>query len=195
MIVPRASASSQGSRSHETVSPVHINDAHNTLQMTSGGVIVAILGYSSRDTSVLHPICEARLRRGSQELEQARAVVLSGWARRYGSPSEAELMWQAWPEASVPVVSDPHSRTTAESALRVAALARSLSASEIRLVTSRWHMRRARFLFRGALGERDIRVSVANADDPPTLRRSLRELAGWVVAPAQLRARADIAGS
>jgi uncharacterized SAM-binding protein YcdF (DUF218 family) len=98
-------------------------------------------------------------------------------------------MWDAWPEADVPVVSDPHARTTAESAVRVAALADALGVDEIRVVTSRWHMRRALFLFKGARFDTGVVVTPAHADDRPTVRRSLRELGGWVVAPAQLRAK------
>ncbi len=173
-------------------SPVHIADAASVLEPRAGGVIVAILGYSSRSGSDLHPICAGRLARGTEELPHARAVVLSGWARRNGGPSEAELMWQAWPGDGVPLVADPHARTTAESALRVAALARSVAASEVRVVTSRWHMRRSLFLFRGALRDAEIEISAACADDPPTVPRRIRELGGWLVAPAQLRRKADI---
>ena len=176
-----------------SAAPVDISQAAAKLETGSGGVIVAVLGYSSRGRSDLHPICAARLARGAEVVSDARAVVLCGWARQNGCPSEAELMWDAWPEAGVPVVSDPHARTTAESAVRVAALADALGVDEIRVVTSRWHMRRALFLFRGARFDMGIDVTPADADDRPTVRRSLRELGGWVVAPAQLRAKRRVA--
>ena len=169
--------------------PVNISQAAAELETGSGGVIVAVLGYSSRGRSDPHPICAARLARGAEVVSDARAVVLSGWARQNGFPSEAALMWDAWPEAGVPVVSDPYARTTAESAVQVAALADALDVDEIRVVTSRWHMRRALFLFRGARFDIATGVTPAHAEDRPTVRRSLRELGGWVVAPAQLRVK------
>jgi len=75
--------------------------------------VVAVLGYSERRGSGLHPICGARLDAAARVAAGADAVVLSGWSRRPGRPSEAALMQAAWAGPDVPLVADADARSTA----------------------------------------------------------------------------------
>jgi uncharacterized SAM-binding protein YcdF (DUF218 family) len=156
----------------------------------SGGRVVAVLGYSSRRGSQLHPICAERLARAEELAGDARAVILSGWARRTKAKPEAELMRAAWRGPDVPLVSDPDARTTADNAANVAATVSALGADELVVVTSGWHSRRARMLLRAALRGNDVRLTVETAGGrrPPVLLA--REAACLVLAPLQIaRAR------
>lgn len=114
--------------------------------------LVAVLGYSTRRVSGLHPVCAARLEAAERVAEGAEAVLLSGWSRRRHGQSEAELMREAWRGPDVRLVADGDARTTAGNARAVAAAARELGADEVVVVTSSWHARRARLLVRAALG-------------------------------------------
>ncbi len=153
----------------------------------SGGRVVAVLGYSRRRGTELHPICAGRLARAEQLADGATAVVLSGWARRSKARPEAELMRAAWAGPGVAIVCDPDARTTAENAANVAATARALGATELVVVTSRWHRRRARILLRAALGNSRVRLSVEGSagSAPPSLLA--REAACFALLPLQLR--------
>jgi hypothetical protein len=113
--------------------------------------VVAVLGYSGRDTSKLHPICAGRLAHAQELAGDGDTVILSGWARHPSGTSEAELMRQAWTVPGAVLVSDRTAGTTAGNAANVAAAAEALGASELVVVTSRWHRRRAGILFRSAL--------------------------------------------
>jgi uncharacterized SAM-binding protein YcdF (DUF218 family) len=117
------------------------------------GRLIAVLGYSARRSDGLHAVCAARLRHAEQVASGADTVVLSGWARRNGA-GEGELMRMAWEGADVRLISDATARNTRENAARVAETARRLGASEILVVTSRWHTFRARTLIRAILRER-----------------------------------------
>ncbi len=146
--------------------------------------LVAVLGYSTRRGNGLHAVCAERLAIGEAAAEDADAVVLSGWSRRRHRPSEAELMRAAWRGPDVPLLIDGDARTTVGNVRAVARAAREIGATEVVLVTSSWHARRARMLARRALGPG---VSVVVATPPPTrpLRHVARELAclplsvGW----------------
>jgi uncharacterized SAM-binding protein YcdF (DUF218 family) len=151
-----------------------------------GGLVVAVLGYSTGRAAELHPTCAARLERAVREAEGADAVVLSGWGRRGAGLPEAELMRRAWPGPAASLVCDGSARTTAENAALVAALAKELGAAEVRVVTSSWHAARAGALFRVMLRGSHVRVSVACADDPPSTRQRLGELTRWALVPLQL---------
>jgi uncharacterized SAM-binding protein YcdF (DUF218 family) len=148
--------------------------------------VLAVLGYSDGRGNDLHPICAARVARGATLAPAAGAVLLSGWARRHGDPSEAELMRAAWncegPEALV----DTSSRTTADSAARVAALARKLGADRVELVTSWWHAPRTWLLARVALAGSRIGLSVHRVPGPCPPRLLLRELAAYLLLPLQV---------
>ena len=149
--------------------------------------LVAVLGFSTRHGSGLHPICAARLKLAEQAADGADAVVLSGWSRRRHRPSEAQLMRDAWRGPDVPLVVDGDATTTLGNARAVAAAAAGLGATEVVLVTSSWHARRARLLVRAALGP-DVQLEVVT----PTRTRPLylvgREVACLAALPLQ-RAR------
>jgi hypothetical protein len=103
-------------------------------------------------------------------------VVLSG---------EAELMREAWRGADVELTFDPRARNTAGNAVGVAAAARRLGATEVVLVTSRWHAPRAALLLRAALRGSGITLTTSSPPDPPGARLLLRELACLAAAPFQ----------
>ena len=148
--------------------------------------VVVVLGYSNGARPGLHPVCAARLDRAAELSTPGDVVVLSGWSRTPHTPSEAELMAAAWRGRASEVVLDPDARTTAENAANALDDIRLARAREVVVVTSGWHAARARAAFRWLLRGRGIRVSSAS---PPgrSLRASLRELALWLLLPAQLR--------
>lgn len=156
--------------------------------------LLVVLGYSSGRSHELHPICRARLDRAVHRGRDARAIVLSGWARRGGAISEAEQMRRAWPGAHAEVISDPGSRRTAETAAYVAVLARRLRATEVELVTSWWHAPRAALLFRFALRGQGARVRVMRARGSSPPRLLLRELLACALVPLDVAALAVRAG-
>lgn len=145
-----------------------------------------MLGYSSGRSQELHPICAARLEWAAREVGSDDAVVLSGWAGRRRRFSEAELMLRAWPGETDRVRCDPRARTTAENAAEVAAVARELGASEVLVVTSRWHAARAGAFVRSLMRGSGVRVMIAWPDEPRSARFWLRELWRWPLVPIQL---------
>jgi uncharacterized SAM-binding protein YcdF (DUF218 family) len=148
--------------------------------------VVAVLGYSGRDSSRLHPICAARLARAQELAAPGQPVILSGWARHPHGSSEAELMRSAWPTAESELHSDPSAGTTAGNAVNVAAAARALGAKELVVVTSRWHRRRAWILFRAALRGQKVKLSVEGAPGPRPPAVIARELVCLAFVPFQL---------
>ncbi len=138
--------------------------------------LVAVLGYSTRRADGLHAVCAERLEAAEAVAEGAHAVVLSGWSRRRHHPSEAELMRRAWRGPDLPLLVDGDARTTIGNVRAIAGAARELGATEVVLVTSSWHARRARLLARAVL---DPGARVAVATPPPTrpARHVARELA------------------
>jgi uncharacterized SAM-binding protein YcdF (DUF218 family) len=137
--------------------------------------LVAVLGYS-RGGDSLHEICAARLREAEAVARPGDVVLLSGWSRRHGRRSEAELMAQAWRGPDVELVVGADARTTYGNAVDAVRTAAAYDVDELVLVTSRWHERRAAALFRAALGQRKIGLSLAAADGAPATRTRLREL-------------------
>jgi uncharacterized SAM-binding protein YcdF (DUF218 family) len=123
--------------------------------------LVAVLGYSRRGGHGLHPICAARLEAAEQVADGAEAVLLSGWARRPSTSSEAELMRDAWAGPPVRLIADGDARSTLGNARAVAAAVHETGATQVTLVTSSWHRRRARMLVRAALRP-EIRVDVVS---------------------------------
>lgn len=140
--------------------------------------VVAVLGYSARGGNGLHPLAVVRLRHAECVAAGADAVILSG---------EAELMRAVWTSADVPLVCDSTPRNTADNAAGVAAIARTLGADEIVLVTSRWHAPRARLLVRAALRGTGVRVRASAPRDRLRPRLLARELACMLVLPYHLR--------
>jgi uncharacterized SAM-binding protein YcdF (DUF218 family) len=138
--------------------------------------LVAVLGYSARPNAGLHAICARRLAHAETLVDGAGAVVLSG---------EAELMREAWRGADIELAFDPRARNTAGNAVGIAAAARKLGATEVVLVTSRWHAPRAALLLRAALRGSGITVTTSSPPDPPGARLLLRELACLAAAPFQ----------
>jgi uncharacterized SAM-binding protein YcdF (DUF218 family) len=139
--------------------------------------VVAVLGYSRRGDSELHPVCADRVAH-AQRLAVARGtVILSG---------EAELMRAAWSRPDVVLICDPDARSTVDNAANVAAVARTLGVRELVVVTSRWHRARTRILLRAALRKSGISFSVETAEGARPLRLRLREVACLALLPFQL---------
>ncbi len=147
--------------------------------------LVAVLGYSRRSGGAgLHPICAARLEAAEQVADGAEAVLLSGWARRPSTPSEAALMKAAWAGPPVPLLADGDARSTLGNARAISEAARATDATHVTVVTSSWHRLRARALVRAAL---DPGIALEVVSPPPTRPLHLvgRELACLVALPLQ----------
>jgi uncharacterized SAM-binding protein YcdF (DUF218 family) len=156
-----------------------------------GQRVVVVLGYSDGGAGALHPVCAARLEHAARLTTAEDVVVLSGWARQRHTPSEASLMQAAWRGAASRVVVDEDARTTAENAANAIADIVGAHASEVVVVTSSWHARRARAAFAWLLRGTGIRLTVETPAAATSARDALRELALWPLLPAQLyRARA-----
>lgn len=159
--------------------------------------LVAVLGYSGRHTARLHPICAARLAHAQRLAGDGETVLLSGWARRNGGTSEADLMRAAWQAPGVELVSDRTSGSTAGNAVNIASAVAATDARELVVVTSRWHRPRARILFRSALRGQGVQLSVEGAPGPRPPGVIARELVCLASVPFQLWrlgriARADV---
>ena len=151
--------------------------------------VVVVLGYSDGGRGVLHPVCAARLARAAEISTDEDVVVLSGWARVAGTPSEAELMARAWSGRAAALVVDPVARTTVGNAANALDDVRRVDAREVVVVTSHWHAPRARAAFRRVLRASGARVTSAHPAGPRNLRAALRELLLWALLPAQLAGR------
>lgn len=143
--------------------------------------LVAVLGYSRRRFDGMHDICAERVRHA--ESLDADAVLLSG---------EAELMRGAWNGSGARLLFDPTARNTRQNAVGIAETARRVGASEVVVVTSRWHAFRARTLVRAALPG----VSVRSSSPPgrPPLALLVREVACLAMLPVQLLRLRRLAG-
>jgi len=147
------------------------------------GRLVAVLGYSDSETSGLHPVCAARLRRAADEARPEDTVLFSGWARGKTGRPEAELMAEAWTAPANRLALDRTARTTLGNAIGVARAARSLGVDEVVVVTSSWHARRAGALVRAALLRSRARVAVVGTEGPARRGARARELACWGLVP------------
>ena len=150
------------------------------------GRLVAVLGYSARRSDGLHAVCAERLRHAEELAAAADTVLLSGWARRGNGAGEADLMRTAWKGADVRLIADATARNTRENAARVAETARRLAATEIVVVTSRWHAFRARTLVRAVLRKPDVLVQTSSPAGRAPVELVVRELACLVALPLQL---------
>jgi uncharacterized SAM-binding protein YcdF (DUF218 family) len=95
-------------------------------------------------------------------------------------------MRTAWNGADVRLISDGTARNTSENAAAVAETARRLGASEIVVVTSRWHAFRAQMLVRAILREPSVPVQTASPAGRPPVTLLARELACLAALPFQL---------
>jgi uncharacterized SAM-binding protein YcdF (DUF218 family) len=145
--------------------------------------LIAVCGYSDGRGAGLHDICVGRLRRAEREAGPNDVVLLSGWARGSSAASEAELMARSWRGSCRRVVLDKGARSTFGNVSAAAALARTVDAKEVLLVTSGWHARRAGALLRAALSGSGSRVGLATTDERPSLGTRMREIVSWAVVP------------
>jgi uncharacterized SAM-binding protein YcdF (DUF218 family) len=147
--------------------------------------VVVVLGYSNGGADELHPICAARLDAAARVSGPTDVVVLSGWARKGGGRSEAELMRDAWRGSAAEVVVDPDARTTVENLANALNDILRVGAHEVVVVTSSWHAPRAKAAMRLLLVHTGITVTSEAAEDGSP-RASLRELSLWPLLPFQL---------
>jgi uncharacterized SAM-binding protein YcdF (DUF218 family) len=150
------------------------------------GRVIAVLGYSGRDAAELHPICAGRVAYAQRLARDGERVILSGWARRPAARSEADLMREAWSSPDATFVCDRTAGTTAGNASNVAAAVTDIGATDLVVVTSRWHRPRARILFRSALRGRQVTLSVAGAPGPRAPAAVAREVVCLALVPFQL---------
>lgn len=148
--------------------------------------LLVVLGYSERSGTGLHPTCSERLDYAARLATPGDVILLSGWARRAGLRSEAELMHAAWPGAADAVLVDAEARTTVGNARGGAAVARTLPATEVLVVTSRWHAPRAALAFRWHLRGSGARVATRSPRARLRARPLARELVAWPLLLPQL---------
>jgi hypothetical protein len=148
--------------------------------------LVVVFGYSGWRVG-LHEICAARVRRGEREARPDDVVLLSGWSRRRGRATEAELMAQAWSGVGAHVLLDRDARTTLGNVIGAARVASEQGSREVVVVTSGWHGRRAATLLEAALEGSGATIELALTEDPGSRRSRLREVACWSVVPVQRR--------
>jgi uncharacterized SAM-binding protein YcdF (DUF218 family) len=145
--------------------------------------LVAVLGYSDGTTQELHAVCRARLARAADEAGPEDVVLFTGWARRPGTRTEADLMAAGFVGEARARLVDRGARTTLGNAIAVARAARLTGAEEVVVITTDWHARRAGALVRAALAGRGTRLRVAAVDAPDAPARRLREAAAWLLVP------------
>jgi uncharacterized SAM-binding protein YcdF (DUF218 family) len=139
--------------------------------------VVAVLGYSGRRDTGLHPVCADRLAHAQRLAVERGTVILSG---------ESDLMHSAWSGPEVVLLCDPDARSTVQNALNVAAAVRRLGAEELVAVTSSWHRARVRILLRAALRGSGVRLSVEAARGARSRLLLARELGALALLPFQL---------
>ena len=156
--------------------------------MTDHGCrVIVVLGYSVGDGDVLHPICAQRLAHAAGIATDQDVVVLSGWARVPGARPEAVLMAEAWAGRACELVVEPTAQSTVGNATNALDDVHRTGASEVVVVTSRWHAPRAGVAFRWRLRKSNVAVVTA-APHGGGVADWLRELPRWMVLPLQLAA-------
>ena len=150
--------------------------------------LIVVLGYSDRVVRELHPICAGRLAHAATVSTEADVVVLSGWARAPGARPEADLMADAWNGRCDELIVDPDARHTLGNATNAIDDLVRTGAGTVVVVTSRWHARRARAIFRWAFRGVGTRVLTSSPDEQVDLRQSALELVRWLFLPFQLAA-------
>lgn len=151
--------------------------------------VIVVLGYSDQGEGVLHPICVERLDHAADVASEHDVVVLSGWARVPGTRSEAELMAEEWTQPVRELVVDPDARTTVGNATNSVDDVVRTNATEVLVVTSRWHAPRAAAAFRWRLRGCGAAVVTSSPRGAGRFRDWLRELPCWVFLPFQLVAK------
>lgn len=147
--------------------------------------LVAVLGYSEASgRECLHDVCLERLAQAKEQAKPGDVVLFTGWARGGRvAASEAELMAASWTTPSSRRLIDRGARTTLGNAIAIGRAARQLDATEVVVVTSGWHARRAGVLVRAALVGSGVKLRMAATAEAATRRTGLRELAAWTVVP------------
>ena len=148
--------------------------------------LIVVLGYSDRGEGVLHPICVERLAHAAKIATEDDVVVLSGWVRVPGTKSEAALMASNWAGQARELVVDPDAKTTVGNATNAVDDVVRTKATEVLVVTSRWHAPRAAVAFRWRLRGCGARVVTSAPSSGGGVRNWLRELPCWVILPLQL---------
>lgn len=151
-----------------------------------GPRLIVVLGFSDGGRGELHRICQERLTHAATIATGDDVVVLSGWARVPGTQSEADLMAAAWSGLARELVVDPDARSTVGNATNAVDDVVRTGATEVVVVTSRWHAPRAAAAFRWRL--RKEVVTVITTAPPPAggVLNWLREVPCWALLPLQL---------
>ncbi|MFN8221926.1 MAG: YdcF family protein [Gaiellales bacterium] len=148
--------------------------------------LIVVLGFSDgSEGAALNPTCRARLETAASLATATDVVVLSGWARRSGGRSEAELMAEAWTGSARELVVDPDARSTVENLANALNDVLRVGAREVVIVTSAWHAARAKAAMRWLLLHMGIKVRTVTPADG-SVRASLGELRLWPLLPFQL---------
>ncbi len=150
------------------------------------GRLIVVLGYSAGDHQGLHPICAQRVDHAARIATEHDVVVLSGWARVPGTRPEAELMAQAWTGSARELVIDPDARTTVGNASNALDDLRRTGATEVVIVTSRWHMPRALAVFRWRFRGLDKTIVGSAPPERGRYRDRFGEIWRWAALPVQL---------
>ena len=155
--------------------------------------VIAVCGYS--DGRVTGPARDLRgapsPRRAGGRRRRHRPPLRLGAARerRVGGGADGRGVDARRAASSSSTAS---ARSTFANVRAAARVAREADASEVVLVTSGWHGRRAAALLRAALRGPGTAIRLATTDEPPSVSTRLRELACWTVVPlARLSASAS----
>lgn len=152
----------------------------------TGVRLIVVLGFSDgTEGPALNPTCRARLETAARIATATDVVVLSGWSRKKGGRSEAELMAEAWTGSSRELVVDPDARSTVENLANAVNDVLRVGAREVVIVTSAWHAPRAKTAMRWLLLHTGVKVRTATPADG-SLRARLGELYLWPLLPFQL---------
>jgi len=145
--------------------------------------LIAVCGYSDGRETGLHAICERRLRLAEREARPDDVVLLTGWARHADATAEAELMARSWAGSCRELHVDSSARSTRGNVRAAAELAERVGATEVVLVTSGWHARRAGALLRAMVAE----SRVVATDERGSLTARAREVVCWAGVPFAAR--------
>lgn len=148
--------------------------------------VIVVLGYSADGRDSLHPICAERLAHAASIATDDDVVVLSGWARLPHQTPEANLMAENWVGRARELVLDPDARSTVGNAANALDDVERTAASEVVVVTSRWHGPRAATIFRWRLRATGAHIVTSTPSSWGGVLRWLSELPRWLVLPIQL---------
>lgn len=156
---------------------------------------IVVLGCRVSPAGELSATAERRVRRAAEEFHAGVApLVVATGDGGWGACTEAEAFARRLEALGVPsaaIVLEPLARNTRENASRSARLLRERGAGCVALVTSDWHLARARASFEAC----GLAVVPAPAVEPPVstvrfVRRAVREkMSGWIDACLRPAAR------